>query len=115
MKNQPKLNPSKEGTRLQFVTEAQRDGTVNYVSFKGTPMAALADMLARQLGQMVEDRTGLNGAFDFEFEATHEETEPNPFIVPWAPSLGQIGLKLETTKGPVEFFVIVRAEKPSAN
>jgi uncharacterized protein (TIGR03435 family) len=115
VKNQPKLSPSKEGTRLQFVTEAQRDGTVNHVSFKGTPMAALADMLARQLGQMVEDRTGLNGAFDFEFDATHEETEPNPFIVPWAPSLGQIGLKLETTKGPVELFVIERAEKPSAN
>lgn len=115
VKKQPKLNPSKEGTRLQFITEAQRDGTVNHISFKGTSMAAFADMLASEMGQMVKDRTGLDGAFDFEFDATHEESEPNPFIVPWAPSLGQIGLTLETTKGPVEFFVIERAEKPSAN
>ena len=72
-------------------------------------------MLSRQLGHIVEDRTGLNGAFDFEFDASHDENEPNPFVVPWSPSLGQIGLKLETTKGPVEFFVIERAMKPSEN
>jgi uncharacterized protein (TIGR03435 family) len=121
VKNQPKLSPSpqlsasKEGTRQQLMTAPQRDGTVDHVSFKGTSMAGLADMLSRQLGHMVEDRTGLIGAFEFEFDASHDETEANPFVVPWAPSLGQIGLKLETTKGPVEFFVIERAEKPSAN
>lgn len=27
----------------------------------------------------------------------------------------QLGLKLETTKGPVEFLVIDRIERPSAN
>jgi uncharacterized protein (TIGR03435 family) len=115
VKNQPKLSPSKESTRQQFTTAPQRDGTVNHVSFKGTSMVGLADMLSRQLGHMVEDRTGLNGTFDFEFDASRDETEPNPFIAPWAPSLGQIGLKLETTKGPGEFFVIERAEKPSEN
>jgi len=115
VKNQTKLNESKAGTPQQSTTATQRDGTVNHVSFKGTPMSALADMLARQSGHMVENRTGLNGAFDFEFDATREENNPNPFVAPWAPSLGQIGLKLETTKGPVEFFVIERVEKPSAN
>ena len=115
VKGQPKVTPSKEGTRQMVGTQTQRDGTVNHVSFMDTSMAALADMLARQLGQMVEDRTGLNGAFDFAFDATHEETESNPFIAAWAPSLGQIGLKLEAAKGPVEFFVIERVEKPSAN
>ena len=115
VKNQPKLSPSKEGTGLHFKTIPQLDGTVNHVSFKGTPMMWLADQLSRELGHTVEDRTGLNGAFDFEFDATRDEAEPNLFVVPWAPSLGQIGLKLETTKGPVKFFVIERAEKPSEN
>jgi uncharacterized protein (TIGR03435 family) len=78
-------------------------------------MAALADMLSRQMGHVVEDRTGLSGAFDFELDATHDETEPNQFAAPWAPSLGQVGLKLESAKGPVEFFTIERAEKPSEN
>jgi len=114
VKNQPKLRPSKENTPERVSTMAQREGNM-HISFGATPMARLADMLARQLVQMVEDRTGLKGSFDFEFDAMHDEAEPNPFIAPWAPSLGQIGLKLETSKGPVEFFVIERAEKPTAN
>jgi len=115
LKTQSKnLNQSKEGTRFSSMTRDGNDGN-NHVSFNATTMAKLADMLTRQLGHMVEDRTGLTGAFDFEIDATHDPAEPNPFIVPWAPSLGQIGLKLETSKGPVEFFVIERAEKPSAN
>jgi uncharacterized protein (TIGR03435 family) len=115
VKNQPKVTPSKEGTPQQLMNSPQADGTVNHVSFKGTSMRGLAEMLSRQLGHLVEDRTGLDGAFDFEFDAAHDETEPNPFTVPWAPSLGQVGLKLETTKGPVGFFVIEHAEKPSEN
>ena len=47
--------------------------------------------------------------------ATREQADPNPFVAQFAPSLGQIGLKLETGKGSVEFFVIERAEKPLAN
>jgi uncharacterized protein (TIGR03435 family) len=115
MKTQPKIKPSKEGARQYSSTMPQRDGTVNHVSFYATPMAKLADVLARELGQMVEDRTGLQGAFDFELDATRDEADRNPFVARLAPSLGQIGLKLETTKGPVEFFVIGRAEKPLAN
>lgn len=115
LKNQPKLNPSKEGTRQQFLTRPQQDGTAVHVTFQGTTMASLAGMLARQMEHMVEDRTGLNGPFDFEFEASHDENEPNPFVAPWAPSLKQVGLGLETTKGPVEFFEIQHAEKPSEN
>jgi hypothetical protein len=65
--------------------------------------------------QLSGDRTGLSGTFDFEFDATRDESEPNPFVAPWAPSLGQIGLKLESAKGPVEFFTVERAEKPSEN
>ena len=115
VKTQPKIKPSKEGARQYSSTMPQRDGTVNHVSFYATPMAKLADVLARELGQMVEDRTGLQGAFDFELDATRDEADRNPFVARLAPSLGQIGLKLETTKGPVEFFVIGRAEKPLAN
>jgi bla regulator protein blaR1 len=114
VKNEPKLSPSKEGTRQGFATTARPDG-VNHVAFRATSMAALADMLSRQMGHVVEDRTGLSGAFDFELDATHDENEPNPFVAPWAPSLGQIGFKLEAAKGPVEFFTVERAEKPSEN
>jgi uncharacterized protein (TIGR03435 family) len=115
VKNQPKVTPSKEGVREMFMTTAPRENTVNHVSFKGTSMPRFADMLSRQLGHMVTDRTGLNGNFDFEFDTTRDENAVNIFFSPWAPSLGQIGLKLETAKGPVEFFAIERVEKPSGN
>lgn len=115
VKTQLKVKPSKDGARQYSSTMTQPDGRVNHVSFYGTPMAKLAEVLARELGQMVEDRTGLKGAFDFELDASREEADPNPFVARLAPSLGQIGLRLETAKGPVEFFVIGRAEKPPAN
>jgi uncharacterized protein (TIGR03435 family) len=115
VKGQPKLKPSKEGIREWSSTTAEREGTVNHVSFYATTMSRLADMLSRQLGHMVTDRTGLTGPFDFEFDATRGENAVNMFFAPWAPSLGQIGLKLETGKGPVEFLAIERAEKPSGN
>lgn len=115
VKTQLKVKLSKDGARQYSSTMTQPDGRVNHVSFYGTPMAKLAEVLARELGQMVEDRTGLKGAFDFELDASREEADPNPFVARLAPSLGQIGLRLETAKGPVEFFVIGRAEKPPAN
>jgi uncharacterized protein (TIGR03435 family) len=115
VKGQPKVSPSKEGTREMSMTTASRENTGNHISFKATSMPRLADMLSRQLGHMVTDRTGLNGNFDFEFDTTRDENAVNIFFSPWAPSLGQIGLRLETAKGPVEFFAIERAEKPSGN
>lgn len=114
-KGEPKLSKPAENARAGFTTTTQRDGTVNHVSFKATSMAGLANSLSRELGHVVEDRTNLIGVFDFEFDATHDESDPNPFTAAWAPALGQIGLKLETTKGPVEFFVIEHVERPSGN
>lgn len=114
VKSKPKIEPAKEGERRSVSTAAGRDGS-NHATFKSTSMAQLADVLARQVEHMVEDRTGLEGGFDFELDATHEESEPNPFMAPFAPAISQIGLKLDSQKGPVEFFVVDRAEKPSAN
>jgi uncharacterized protein (TIGR03435 family) len=109
-----KLIPSREGAPSTADTTARRDG-LNHVTFTGTTMARLADVLARQMERVVVDRTGLNGPFDFELDAAHDDGETNPFIAPYAPALGQIGLQLETTKGPVDFFTIERVERPSAN
>jgi len=115
-KDKLKLRTGKEGGRFGVGTQTSgRGATTNHVEFRNTSMARLADTLTRQMGHMVEDQTGLTGEFDFEFDATHDEAEPNPFIAPYAPALSQIGLKLESRKGPVDFFVIDRAEKPSEN
>ena len=91
------------------------------------PVASMTPMLSRLLGRTVVDKTGLTGKFDVGMEWTPEETmQLSPEGPRPAPSDGQgpsiftalqeqLGLKLESQKGPVETFVIERAEKPSEN
>lgn len=92
----------------------------------GIPVSNLAPALARMLGRTVIDKTGLAGDFDFKLEWTPDETSaPRPADAPRAPdAVGpslftalqeQLGLKLESQKGPVEIFVIQKAEKPAEN
>jgi uncharacterized protein (TIGR03435 family) len=94
-----------------------------------TPVANMIPMLSRLLGRTIIDKTGLTTKFDIHMEWTPDESQamqlppdapkPPPSDVP-GPSIftafqEQLGLKLESQKGPVEIFVIERAEKPSEN
>jgi len=90
-------------------------------------MSHFAWSLAQQLGRPVVDKTGLDGNYDFTFEFTPEPVGLKGAIeardAPPAsdsPSIfvalkEQLGLKLESHKGPVEILVIDHAEKPSEN
>jgi len=99
-----------------------RQGHFN-VFVDATTIANLAQILTGALERPVIDRTGLAGVYDFHFESSVEDTmfhemklEPtdNPPSV-FEAIQQQLGLKLESTKGPVEVLVIDRAEKPSEN
>lgn len=103
------------------------------------PMSSLIRMLSGSLGRPVIDKTGLTANYDFKLEYTRDDLGAGvaPALgpagggggdgappVPAADSSGptlftavqeQLGLKLESTKGPVEIIVIDRAEKPSDN
>ncbi len=90
-------------------------------------MGFFANELARQLGRTVIDKTELGGEYDIKLEWTPDEATPGPPTgerpVPAdapGPSIftalqEQLGLKLESTKGPVEILVIDRVEKPTEN
>ena len=102
----------------------------------------LVQMLARQLGRPVIDKTGLTGAYDFTLEWTPESgpglgpgfassgasvpgKEPSRLDSPApdepnGPSIfsaiqEQLGLKLESRKAPTDIIVIESVEKPSEN
>ena len=77
-------------------------------------MPLLASRLSGYLGRTVLDRTGLNGAYDFRFEYSPGDAQPDVIPSIFA-SMQGIGLKLEAAKGPVEIVAIDHAEKPSAN
>jgi uncharacterized protein (TIGR03435 family) len=97
----------------------------------GQTVSSLASDLSRFVGRMVVDRTGLTGTYDVELEFA-----PNPGInvggrdMPHAPAgdapatnsdgpsifaalQEQLGLKLESTRGPVNVLVIDGAKKPT--
>jgi uncharacterized protein (TIGR03435 family) len=79
----------------------------------------------QQVDRPVVDQTGLKGFYDFKLTfapdlsgRTGPNGEPPPSFD--GPSLfqalkEQLGLKLESSKGPVEVFVIDHVEKPTAN
>jgi uncharacterized protein (TIGR03435 family) len=90
-------------------------------------MTQVANTLSRFLNRTVTDRTGLMGNFDLDVEYTPDQMPSGPGGLPMPaplapPSDGpsiftavqeQLGLKLESTKGPVDVLVIDRVEQPT--
>ena len=93
----------------------------------GTPMSQFATVLSNFVQRVVLDRTQLAGAFDFRLSWTPERlpqgppppgAPPLPAVDPNGPSLfaalqEQLGLKLESTRAPLEVLVIDRVERPT--
>jgi uncharacterized protein (TIGR03435 family) len=102
-------------------------------SGQGVALQMLTQSLSNQLGRPVIDRTGLKGNFDFKLEWTPDPGQSGgpfgggppgadapPPPDPNGPSIftavqEQLGLRLESQKGPVEMLVIDKVEKPSEN
>lgn len=84
----------------------------------GSSIAVLAAILPQQVGRPVEDRTGLTGLFDFDLDFSTEGRDLAATVVPGdSPSIftalqEQLGLKLESTRAPVEVFVIDHVARP---
>ena len=97
----------------------------NQMSGAKVPMSHFAANLSKFLGRTVVDKTGLDGAYDINLQWTPDETQaflptgpaaadaPGPSI--FSAVQEQLGLRLESQKGPVEVLVIDHAEKPDAN
>ncbi len=104
-----------------------------HIESTGTGMAGLVRLLSGQLGRTVVDKTGLTGDFDYKLDWTPDEMasamtkggNPAPGDNAASPDAAgpslftaleeQLGLKLESTKGPVDVIVIDQLEQPTAN
>ena len=88
-------------------------------------MPELVRTLSLVLGRRVIDQTGFTDSFDLQLDFVPDDT--TPAMPPPPPGSGisgislaqalqqQLGLRLESTKGPVELIVVDQAERPSAN
>lgn len=85
------------------------------------PIARLVAALASVTERMVLDETNLTGKYDIDLRYAPDMDAPGQTQAdPNTPSLftalqEQLGLKLESKKGPVEMFVIDHVERPSEN
>lgn len=77
-----------------------------------SPVKNLAE-LSQVLERPVIDRTGLTGSYDMKVEWSAAGADGGPSI--FTALQEQLGLKLESVKGPVEMLVIEKAEKPTEN
>lgn len=93
---------------------------------RGQRMAVLARMLIPFAGREVVDRTGLTGGYDFDLRLPQENAGRPPGAGggadPNEPAGGiftvlqdELGLKLESIRGPLEFVIIDSIERPAAN
>jgi bla regulator protein blaR1 len=116
-----KLQPTRgEGNGRMMRSATQLDGN-------RAGLRQLVALLSHWLGRPVIDRTGLTGAYDFKVTYASESSPgfpagppPEPAADAGGPSIftalqEQLGLKLESSKGPVEVVVIDRVSKPTAN
>ena len=89
------------------------------VSARAITMEQFIVRLSAFVGRPVIDRTGLTGDFDFDLSYTPESPRRGAIGVPTdCPSIftalqEQLGLKLESQRGPVDVFVIERVEQPT--
>jgi uncharacterized protein (TIGR03435 family) len=87
----------------------------------GRTMTDLAVTLSGRVGRTVIDRTGLTGIYDYVLRWTPENFQ-NPAGNAGASRDGtliftalqeQLGLKLEAQRGPVEFLIVDKVERPT--
>lgn len=93
----------------------------------GFPLSQLANNLAQLVGRTVIDRTTLPGTWAFGLKFAMDPAQlggpPPPGVTlppsdPDAPSIfraveEQLGLKLESTRGPVDMVIVDRIERPT--
>ena len=88
----------------------------------GWSMDALSSAISPFVSRTVSDRTQLAGLYDFDLTWTPDTPPqlppyaPPPTVDPGGPAIfralrEQLGLRLESTKGPVDVVVIEHVEK----
>jgi uncharacterized protein (TIGR03435 family) len=131
-KNGSKLQRAKPPVGSSGVSGRGANGRIQWI-FTDSPVSLLVHELSQRLGRPVVDHTGLSEHYDFKLEWTPEQNQPvlqstdSATAIPSAsgpdssgPSIftalqEQLGLKLESERGPVEIIVIDRANRPSEN
>ena len=121
---------AKAGPKMKESTVAEEGRNMrtgrDRMFMQGITMSMFAVQLSQNLGRVVIDKTELAKIYDFSVQWTPDSSQPlGPKDGEAAPAADgptlftalqeQLGLKLESAKGPVEVLIIERVEKPTEN
>jgi uncharacterized protein (TIGR03435 family) len=121
------LTVAKGGTKLKEADPKEPNaGSMQSSNQKttvaGVPMSSVAKYISQRVHRTVIDKTGLTGVYDFVLqwapdEASGEAASAAPSEFP--PFIGalqeQLGLRLDSSKGPVDTIVVDHVEQPTEN
>jgi uncharacterized protein (TIGR03435 family) len=132
-KGGPKLQEGKPADRSPDVAGSTGTGTLVFgqnglMTFKAMPLSSLTLILSQQVGRTVVDETELTGRYDFTWNfnqsaapgggrggpAAAAPSDSDPASI-FTVLQEELGLKLDSGKGPVEIIVIDHIERPSGN
>jgi uncharacterized protein (TIGR03435 family) len=82
-------------------------------------MATLARRLQQSVESLVVDKTRLTGTFDFTLDFLRpnlaRSQEPAVGVTVFTAVQEQLGLRLQSARGPVDVIAIASVERPSEN
>jgi uncharacterized protein (TIGR03435 family) len=124
-KDGPKLKPATPGETYPDGIKGP-DGKLGHAGMmrwgrgqllgQGISIGSLVPALTQQLGRIVQDKTGLTGAYDIDLHwsddvGSSDSTSPSIFTA----LQEQLGLKLQSEKAPVAVLVIDHAAQPATD
>jgi uncharacterized protein (TIGR03435 family) len=127
------LVPAKNGPRVAVSkVEDPGAGTVHWsknglIDAKAISISGFDQIVSQIVGRTVQDRTGLTGEYDLHVQWVPDAVMPQPpsqaDVTPVYTSGAsfftalqeQLGLKLESTKGPEQTLVVDHVQRPSPN
>jgi uncharacterized protein (TIGR03435 family) len=117
------LSVAKGSSKLQkSKPDEQESYGANFGDIDGESLsiATLANLISQQLNRTIVDKTGLTGRYDIKLKWASDLAPVDDSALNTAPGLStalqeQLGLKLTSTKGPVQTLVIDRVALPSGD
>jgi bla regulator protein blaR1 len=118
---------AKKGSKMERAKQDDHDESMHasnrHLTAKNVTMEGFAKDLSRNrdIGELVVDKTGLTGGFNFVLDWGPDRPDAKADgVIDDRPSIftalqEQLGLKLESAKVPMQAIVIDSAEKPSEN